>query len=242
MKIIPAIDIMKGKVVRLVKGDKKHVLDYSSLGDPVTIASMWVSQGADILHVVDLDGASGVGDNIKVVKSILENVNVRIQFGGGIRNTEKARLILDEGVHRIILGSLALKTPYVIKQLIDEYGDERIIVALDYDINGKLFYNGWTKIANIDLNKAILHFKELGCKYFLLTSISRDGTLHGPDLDTLSRYVKTGKIIAAGGIRNIYDLLNLKTLGVYGAVIGRALYDGKIKLNYAIKMMSNDSY
>lgn len=242
MKVIPAIDLMGGRVVRLVKGDVKHVLDYSYLGDPTKIAGIWVSQGADTLHIIDLDGAKGTGDNIDILISIIKSIDVNIQFGGGIRSLEKARKILNKGVHRIILGSLAIRSPYVVKQIINEFGDERVIVALDYDTEGIVLYKGWSEKTYIKVENLILRFRELGCIYFLLTSASKDGTLEGPDLETLYRTTKFGKIIAAGGIRTINDLLNLKKLGVYGVVIGRALYEGRINFKEALEKVGVNAF
>jgi len=237
--IIPAIDLMKGRVVRLVKGDEKALLDYSHMGDPLTIAKRWISEGADLLHIVDLDGAKGIGDNTEIVLSIARSVNAKIQFGGGIRSLEKARFLLNKGIYRIILGSLALKSPNTVKSLIDEFGSERIAVALDY-MGGLVLHKGWTEKTQIKLSDAVSMFKRMNCEYFLLTSISRDGTLAGPDFITLRKFSRDVKIIAAGGVRSLEDILKLKRMGVYGVIVGRALYEGRISLKKAIEAVKGN--
>jgi len=239
VKVIPAIDLMKGRVVRLMRGDEKAVLDYSHMGDPLTIAKRWISEGADLLHIVDLDGAKGIGDNTEVVLSIARSVDTKIQFGGGIRSLKKARSMLNEGIHRIILGSLALRSPITVKSLIDEFGSERVVVALDY-VEDIVLCRGWKEKTRIKLNNAISMFKKMDCEYFLLTSTSRDGTLAGPDFDTLGKFSKDIKIIAAGGVRNLEDILELKKLGIYGVVVGRALYEGRISLKEAVEAVKNN--
>ena len=239
MKVIPAIDLMKGRVVRLMRGDEKAVLDYSHMGDPLTIAKRWISEGADLLHIVDLDGAKGVGDNTEIVLSIAESVNAKIQFGGGIRSLEKARFLLGKGIYRIMLGSLALKSPTVVKSLIKEFGSQRVVIALDY-VGDLVLCRGWKEKTPIKLGSAISTFKKMGCEYFLLTSVSRDGTLIGPDFETLKKFSREAKIIAAGGIKSLGDILELKKLGVYGVVVGRAIYEGKISLKRAIEVVKKD--
>lgn len=239
MKVIPAIDLMKGRVVRLMRGDEKAVLDYSHMGDPLTIAKRWISEGADLLHIVDLDGAKGVGDNTEIVLSIAESVNAKIQFGGGIRSLEKARFLLGKGIYRIMLGSLALKSPTVVKSLIKEFGSQRVVIALDY-VGDIVLCRGWKEKTPIKLGSAISTFKKMGCEYFLLTSVSRDGTLIGPDFETLKKFSREAKIIAAGGIKSLGDILELKKLGVYGVVVGRAIYEGKISLKRAIEVVKKD--
>ena len=161
---------MGGRVVRLIRGDERALIDYSHMGDPLIIAKRWVSEGADLLHIVDLDGAKGIGDNTEVALSIARSVNAKIQFGGGIRSLERARFLLNKGIYRIILGSLALKSPTTVKSLIEEFGNQKVVIALDY-MGDIVLYKGWKEKTPIKLNNAISMFKKIGCEYFLLLSL-----------------------------------------------------------------------
>ncbi len=241
MRIFPAIDIMSGRVVRLISGDERNLLEYPQLRDPLKVAELWVSKGASFLHVIDLDGAKGVGDNTDIILAIVRSTHVNIQVGGGIRSLAKARFLLDKGVYRVIIGSLAIESPFIVKQIIEEYGDERLAVALDYDDDGSVLYRGWGEKSGILVEDAISLFSNLGCKYFLLTSASRDGSLSGPDTEYLGRIATFGRIIAAGGIESMDDVILLKKLGVYGVVIGRALYEDKIDLELLLEMVCDDA-
>ncbi|MEM2914850.1 MAG: HisA/HisF-related TIM barrel protein, partial [Candidatus Bathyarchaeia archaeon] len=148
MEVIPAVDIMKGKVVRLLKGDPKFAKSYEQLGDPVTLAKRWETEGARIIHVVDLDAALELGSNIDIVMKVINSVRVPIQVGGGIRSLDMARRMLNMGAARIILGSLAFEEPFTVKALFDKFGEDRIIIALD-NINGVVMVHGWKTPAEI---------------------------------------------------------------------------------------------
>ncbi|MCS7120946.1 MAG: 1-(5-phosphoribosyl)-5-[(5-phosphoribosylamino)methylideneamino]imidazole-4-carboxamide isomerase [Nitrososphaerota archaeon] len=236
MDIIPAVDIMDSRIVRLERGDIKLIRFYEMLGDPVSLAKRWESEGARIIHVVDLDAALGRGNNLKIIEQIINRVKIPIQLGGGIRTEAYAEMLLRKGVYRIILGSLAFEQPHAAKSLLQRFGDERVIVSLDYS-GQQVMVKGWQSSTGIKLTHAIKMFKEIGFKTFFITSIDRDGTVAGPDVKTLSRICRFGvKVIAAGGVRSLDDIIALKRLGVYGVVIGRALYDGLITLSKALSV------
>jgi len=239
LEVIPAVDIMRGKVVRLLRGDPKRITSYEHLGDPVHLAMRWEAEGARLIHVIDLDAALGVGRNLKTIKLILKSTKVPLQVGGGIRTLNLAGHILSLGVNRIILGSLAFSNPSAIETLINEFGWERVVVALDHK-GGTVMFRGWKASSGISVEEAAENFREKGAKIFLVTSTDRDGTLLGPDVKVLSSLCrKDYRIIAAGGVRSIDDLLELKRLGVWGTVVGKALYEGKFSLGEALKAVMN---
>jgi phosphoribosylformimino-5-aminoimidazole carboxamide ribotide isomerase len=227
---------MNGKVVRLFQGDPKKVKVYDYLGEPVAIAKKWEEEGADALHIVDLDAAFDKGDNLATISKIINAVKLPVQVGGGIRSIEKAETLLSIGADYVVLGTLAFSKPEVLKKLRAKFGD-RVIVALDH-ANGRIMVEGWKKPAEIGVKEALSKFLGIYVKTFLLTSISRDGTLKGVDADVLSQACayKDARIIAAGGVGSLQDLSVLKRIGVYGVVIGKALYDGLFTLKEALKV------
>jgi len=236
MQVIPAIDLMRGKVVRLTKGDPEQATFYDDMGTPVEIAQKWKTQGAERLHIIDLDAALGKPDNLKVVGDIAKATDLPVQVGGGIRSVEAARRLLNAGIDYIILGSLALREPSSVNVLLKEFGSERIVVALD-NKDGLIMVEGWTSSTTYTVMAALEEYASMGVKTFLITSISRDGTLSGPDLDTLNeacRYPDVS-VIAAGGIGELRDLVALSHTGVWGAVVGKALYEGRFTLEQAIE-------
>ncbi|RJS92819.1 1-(5-phosphoribosyl)-5-[(5-phosphoribosylamino)methylideneamino]imidazole-4-carboxamide isomerase [Candidatus Bathyarchaeota archaeon] len=240
MEIIPAVDIMKGRVVRLVRGDPKQLRSYSNLGDPVSVAKRWEAEGAKFIHVVDLDAALGTERNLEVIESIVRSVEASVQVGGGIRSLEIARKLLLMGVKRVILGSLAFSDPHLVESLLREFGEKKVIVALDHK-DDVVMVKGWKASTKISVDVAAEKFRELGVKIFLVTSIARDGALLGPDIEILSRLCRRGlKVIAAGGVSSIRDILDLKQVGVHGVVIGRALYEGRLSLREALRAVRID--
>jgi len=241
MEVIPAIDLMKGKVVRLSQGDPKTAKAYDQLGDPVAIAKMWEKDGANILHIIDLDAALNLGNNFSMIAKIAAAVNLPIQVGGGIRKLETAEKLLEMGISRIILGALAFNEPQTITKLQKKFGDERIIVALDHQ-GGRVMVEGWKTPTKLGIEEALAKFLDLEVKTFLVTSIARDGTLIGPDINTLSKVCvyPSVSIIAAGGISSLNDLKILKRIGVKGVVVGKALYEGVFTLKEALKIAKGD--
>lgn len=239
LEVIPAVDIMDGKVVRLTKGDPGSAKTYETFGSPLDAANEWVKQGANYLHIIDLDATMGHGDNRKLISEIIQKVKIPIQVGGGMRSKAVAEEMLNVGAGRIIVATLAFRSEDILKSLIDEFGCERIMVALDY-LNEIVMVNGWTGSTGLTLMNAMEKFSNLGISLFLLTSISKDGLLAGPDYHVLKNVTKRFKkgLFIAGGITNLEDLIRLKSNNIDGAVIGKALYEGKFTLREAIKVMA----
>ena len=228
MKVIPAIDLMDGKVVRLVKGDPKNKTVYSN--DPVETAKKWEISGADILHVVDLDATLGTGSNLKIIKKIGQNISIPIQVAGGLRNEDIVNDVLSFA-SKAVIGTLAFKKKEILPKILAKYGGNKIIISTD-QLNGKIVIDGWKQSTNIELIPGIENFVKLGFSEFLLTSVDRDGTLQGPDLISLKKAcdIKNTKIIASGGISSLQDTVDVKNCGAYGVILGKALYDRKISI------------
>lgn len=234
MKIIPAIDLMDGKVVRLYKGDPGQKTVYGD--NPVEIAKKWESAGADILHLVDLDATLGIGSNLDVIKEILESVLIPVEVAGGLR-TRSLVLEVAKLSERIVLGTLAFKDRSLLKSLLSELGPEKIVISVDHK-DGEIVINGWQKDTGIKLIPAINEFLEMGFTEFLLTNVSRDGTMNGPDLEFLEQACKLPKtnIIASGGISNLDDIKDVKEKNAFGVILGKALYEKKISIEEAKKL------
>jgi len=204
MRAIPAIDLMNGKVVRLSRGDPKTATYYDQMGSPLEIAEKWKNEGAQRLHIIDLDAAFGKADNIPIITAIAKATNLPIQVGGGIRTLETVRKLLNNGISHVILGALAFSDPEAIPKIQTEFDPKSIIVALD-NKDGKIMVEGWKTQTNYAVTQALEKFSKLKVGTFLITSITRDGTLSGPDLNTLKeacQYPKV-KIMAAGGISTL---------------------------------------
>jgi len=233
LEIIPSIDLLKGKVVRLIKGDPNFSKIYSD--DPVATSIKWMNLGAKTLHVVDLDAALSSGSNLAIVKKIVNAVKIPIQLGGGLRSVEKIREVLGLGVDRAVVGTMAFLNSNSISELVLKYGSERIVVALDYRLN-HVMVSGWRCEVDMTVGEALKYFKDLGVKRFLLTCIERDGTLKGPDLETLysASSLEGVEIFASGGVSSLRDLHMLKEVGVEGVIVGRALYEGCFTLEEAL--------
>ena len=228
MKIIPAIDLMDGKVVRLVKGDPKQKTIYSD--NPVETAKKWEKAGADRIHVVDLDATLGRGSNLQIIKKIAQQVSVPIQVAGGLRNEDTIRDVFSFAP-KAVLGTFAFKNKEILPEILTKFGKDRIIISVD-QLNGKIVIDGWQQTTGVDLISGVESFCKLGLSEFLLTSVDRDGTLLGPDLESLKKAceIKNAKIIASGGISNIQDTVAVKKCGAFGVILGKALYDGKISI------------
>lgn len=237
MQLIPAIDLMNGHIVRLTRGEAKTAKTYEKqFGTPLEAAKRWRDEGAEKLHIIDLDAAFGIAENQATIAEVAKNVSIPIQVGGGIRSFEIAEKLFQTGVKQVILGALAFSDPVVIKKIQQKFGLDSVIVALD-NKEGHIMVEGWQTSTALTVDDALEKYSALGVHHFLITSIAQDGMLSGPDLQTLSAaalYPGT-KIVAAGGIGSIGDLAALKEIGMDGAVIGKALYEGRFTLKEAIQ-------
>jgi phosphoribosylformimino-5-aminoimidazole carboxamide ribotide isomerase len=236
MELWAAIDLMQGSAVTLVQGRDGDKTRWGE--EPPALAERWELEGADGLHIIDLDAALEKGSNRKAIEKIIERAGVPVQVGGGIRREDTARDWLDSGVERIILGTMAYSSPAVLAGLIRDYGSERIVVAADYR-DGQVVTKGWKEGAGLTVERAAEDFERAGVTELLTTCVGRDGMRSGPDVETVRRLAGTRQlnIIASGGIRDVADLVRLRGAGATGAVIGRALYDGTVKLADAKREM-----
>jgi len=241
LQVIPAIDLMKGKIVRLSRGDPKTAKIYDQFGTAVETAKKWKNEGAKKLHIIDLDAAFGTGDNLSIITEIAESVYLPIQVGGGIRTIKAVEKLLTMGISQVILGALAFSDPNAIAQVQKKFGSKPIIVALD-NKDGKIMVEGWKTPTAFSIKEALEKFDKLKVGTFLITSITKDGTLSGPDLETLSEACQypNVEIIAAGGIGRLNDLTALKRVGVEAAVVGKALYEDKFTLKEALKTVEGE--
>jgi len=227
---------MNGKIVRLTRGEAKTAKFYDTqFGTPVEAAKRWADEGAGKLHIIDLDAAFGLGNNHAVIAEISKNVKLPIQVGGGIRSCETAETLFQTGITQVILGALAFSDPSSISKIRTRFGVDSVIVALD-NKDGQIMVEGWKTATAMTVEEALEKYTTMSVRNFLITSIAQDGMLNGPDLLTLSQAAQypNAKITAAGGIGSIGDLAALKDIGVEGAVIGKALYEGRFTLKEAI--------
>jgi len=225
MKVIAAVDIMEGSVVRLVKGDPAKKVVYSS--DPVETAKKLEVAGADMLHIVDLDAALSNGSNAELFAKIAEAVKIPVQVAGGIRNPEKVEKLLLKAA-RVVLGTMAYSEPEVVRKLAKK-NPGRIVVSID-QIDNNVMIKGWKESTGLRVSDAISQFASMGLDEFLLTSIERDGTLQGPDIRVLAEAASSARIIASGGISSIEDIVRVRSVGCSSVILGKAMYDRKVSI------------
>jgi phosphoribosylformimino-5-aminoimidazole carboxamide ribotide isomerase len=244
MLIIPAVDIKNGKCVRLLQGRMDDETVYSD--DPHAMASKWTRLGAQLIHVIDLDGAfAKTPQNTGSIRKILESVNVPIQLGGGIRNEETVHMYLEMGVKRVIIGTGAIKKPEFVKTVCKTYPGQ-IVVGIDAR-NGKVAIDGWTQTTRIEAMELAKEFEDCGVAAINFTDIHRDGMQTGPNLDATLRLAEAVSIpvVASGGVSSIEDIKNLlplETAGVAGVIIGKALYSGKLDLKAALDLTGQNTF
>jgi phosphoribosylformimino-5-aminoimidazole carboxamide ribotide isomerase len=234
MMVIPAVDIKNGKCVQLIQG--KPGTEQLIIDNPVEVALSWQEKGAKILHLIDLDGAFGDNSrNQSVIAEIVKELSIPIQMGGGIRNKNDAKALLQMGVDRIILGTLAIENPTIVKELSDEFNSDRIIVALDSK-DSRVVIKGWTEKTSKRASQLGGLMEEKGAGCILFTNVDVEGLLGGFELNPLLELLNTVNIpvIYSGGVSSIKDLEELAATDVYGVVIGSALYKGKIKFEEAL--------
>jgi phosphoribosylformimino-5-aminoimidazole carboxamide ribotide isomerase len=231
--IYPAVDIRGGRCVRLIEGDFDRETVYDA--DPIHAARRWAEGGAAWLHVVDLDGAkSGMPVNTEAITGIRAAVDVPIQFGGGLRSIGDVEAAFAVGVNRVNLGTVALSDPGLVREAVSRWGDA-IAIALDAR-HGKLATDGWLGQSDSDAIEVARRFAEIGVQHLIFTDISRDGTLTGPNLESLKMLIEAvdANVIASGGISSLEDIRAAAAVGASGAIVGRALYDGRFELPDAI--------
>ena len=233
MYIIPAIDLIDGKAVRLQKGDYNKVTVYSD--SPAEVAESFEHDGAKMLHVVDLDGAKdGTTANFDTVKEIIRRTGLSVEIGGGVRNIERVKKYIDIGVDRVIIGTAAVTDPDFLKEAVKLYG-EKIVVGVDVK-DGYVAIKGWLEVSEVSCNDFCKTLCDLGVKTVICTDISKDGMMSGTNLELyrdLNRRFGMN-IIASGGVSSIDDVRALKEMNIYGAILGKALYTGAIKLTDAV--------
>jgi len=238
MLIVPAVDIMKGKCVRLVQGDPTKLKVY--FDSPLEAARLWEDQGADLVHMVDLDAALGSGNNVEAIARILKKLRLKVQIGGGIRTLEKTETLLKLGAFRIIFGTAAIQNPILVGEAVDRYGSTRIAVAID-EKRDKVAFQGWKDRSEINYLDLAHTLETMKVGTIIFTSTSVDGTMKGPDVEKIVRLVETVKvpIVASGGIASLNDLVKLAGTGVEAVVVGTALYEGRFTFEQAVEVVKS---
>jgi len=240
MIILPAIDIKGGKCVRLTQGDYDKETVYSD--SPAAQAMTWEKQGAEFIHLVDLDGAkAGHPVNLEIILEICSKIKIPCELGGGIRTPDDVRKVLDCGVSRVILGTSICENPLSAEKFINEFGPEKIVAGIDAK-NGKAAVRGWLENTGADAFELAAKLNKAGVSRIIYTDIATDGMLSGPNLEAMALIcdkVKSCKIIASGGVsseKDIVSLIELKKNNLEGAIVGKALYDGRVSLKNLLKI------
>ena len=238
MKIIPAIDLMNGQVVRLTKGDPEKKTVYSD--DPIAVAKKWENNGADMLHVVDLDATLSLGTNFQMIEKISEQVSIPIQVAGGLRDLDKILNGLKFS-KRVVIGTIAMQLTKSEESdrisWLDDIDKSKLVISVDH-ISGEIVTHGWKQGTGIKLIDAMNEFVDYGFREFLMTNVSKDGTLEGPDIDNLIQVCKIDNVnvISSGGVSSLDDLKNIKKCDPYGVILGKALYENLISIEEAKKI------
>ncbi|KQB40705.1 1-(5-phosphoribosyl)-5-[(5- phosphoribosylamino)methylideneamino] imidazole-4-carboxamide isomerase [Flavobacterium daejeonense] len=243
MRIIPAIDIIDGKCVRLSKGDYNTKIIYNE--NPLEVAKEFEAHGIEYLHLVDLDGAkSSKIVNYKILEQIATRTKLKIDFGGGLKADSDLKIAFESGANQITGGSIAVKNRSVFEKWIAEYGSDKIILGADAN-NEKIAVSGWLEESNEDLIPFIQDYQSKGIQYVICTDIAKDGMLQGPSFDLYSKILEQAKglkLIASGGISTFDELPKLAEIGCEGTIIGKAIYEGRITLkqleNYILEVKS----
>ena len=232
MRIIPAIDIIDGKCVRLTKGDYSTKKIYNE--NPIEIAKQFEDHGIEYLHLVDLDGAKASHIvNYKVLETLANKTKLKIDFGGGLKSNEDLKIAFNSGANQITGGSIAVKNKTTFLNWLSVYGSEKIILGAD-TINGRIAIQGWLEESEHSINDFVSEYIKQGVSYIICTDISKDGMLEGPAFDLYKKMILSNtnqlKLIASGGISNINELPKLKSIGCEGVIIGKAIYENKISM------------
>ncbi|WP_428325332.1 1-(5-phosphoribosyl)-5-[(5-phosphoribosylamino)methylideneamino]imidazole-4-carboxamide isomerase [Nitrosopumilus sp.] len=231
MKIIPAIDLMDGQVVRLYKGNPKQKTVYSD--DPLSVAKKWQKAGADMLHIVDLDATIGTGSNLDLIEKISKELSIPVEIAGGLRTEEIIARVISFS-NRVVIGTMAFKDKEMLQRIAKKYDFSKIVISVDH-IDGFIVTHGWQESTKTSLLDAINEFVSMGFTEFLLTNVSKDGTLEGPDLEYLEKAcaIQNANVIASGGISNINDVSDVQTKNAFAVILGKALYENKISIEEA---------
>ncbi len=235
MEIWVAIDLLEGRVVRLMKGDLGNMFVYSN--NPAYVARQLASTEIDGIHIVDVDAALNKGNNIEVIKEIIKNAEGKaVQVGGGLRSRERVEKVFEIGAERIIIGTILFKNRELVKELVRDYGPERLVAALDFNKDG-IVYEGWSMTSLMRIEEGLRIVDDFSLKYILMTAVERDGTLEGPDLRFLEKIPveRRGVIYASGGITTPREVKTLSSIGYRGIVLGRAYYERLAPLKEYIK-------
>ena len=245
MRIIPAIDIIDGKCVRLTKGDYNTKKIYNE--NPLEVAKEFEAAGIEFLHVVDLDGAKASQIiNYKVLEQIASKTNLKIDFGGGLKSDKDLEIAFNSGAHQITGGSIAVKNSDIFESWIEKYGAQKIILGADFypdNVGGKIATNGWQEESTLELIPFIKGYQDKGIQYVICTDISKDGMLQGPSFEVYKKIiseVKNVKLIASGGISTFDELPRLAENGCEGVIIGKAIYEKKISLKQLEQYILNN--
>ncbi|PKF63606.1 1-(5-phosphoribosyl)-5-[(5-phosphoribosylamino)methylideneamino]imidazole-4-carboxamide isomerase [Psychromonas sp. psych-6C06] len=243
--IIPALDLIDGKVVRLYQGDYAQKTVYSE--DPQSLYTIYNKQGAEWLHLVDLDGAKDVTKRqLSVIESLIKNTPAKVQIGGGVRTEEDVKGLLDAGAHRVVIGSTAVKEPEMVSGWVEKYGPEHIVLALDINIDDQgnkiVAVSGWQEDSGQTIESLLEIYQKVGLKHVLCTDISKDGTLAGSNVALYKELVVAFPSIiwqASGGIGSLDDIADVARSGAHSMIVGRALLEGKFNVKEAIKCWQN---
>lgn len=229
--IIPAVDVSKGRCVRLTKGRIEDTKVYYE--DPLDAAKLWEGEGAQALHIIDLDAAIGIGDNADVVKRVIRGIGIPSEVGGGIRNVGKAKEYADAGAQKVIFGTAALELKFVREAML-AIGRERVMAAVDH-LMGRVAVKGWKELVQIDAIDLCQRLEGIGVASFMMTAIDRDGTMKGPNIDYSLKAASSlkGEIYLAGGFTTLNDLILLRESKVKGVIVGKALYEKTLDFKQA---------
>jgi phosphoribosylformimino-5-aminoimidazole carboxamide ribotide isomerase len=240
MFVIPAVDIMGGRCVRLFKGDPKKRTIY--FDDPLDVVRAFEGEGAKLIHLVDLDAAIGSGENSKAIERVLRNVRARVQVGGGIRTLKRAKTLLELGASRVIFGTAALNDPELLAEAIKLFGSKQVAVAVD-EVGNRVSFHGWKDVSDVNYLEFARRLETAGVGTIIFTSTGVDGTLKGPQIEKIAQLVETVKVsvIASGGISSLNDLKELAGTGVEGVIVGTALYEGKFTMKQALEVVKHAS-
>jgi phosphoribosylformimino-5-aminoimidazole carboxamide ribotide isomerase len=227
VEVIPCVDIQRGRAVRLFKGDPK--LETVYFEHPLEAAQHWVTKGAGLVHLVDLDAATGAGENREIILSIAKTLNVPVEVGGGVRSVEAAKLLLEGGVQQVVIGTVAVTNPEIVDRILESFGVGAVIVSIDAR-EGLVAVKGWAETSHTHATDLAAKVWAQGVRTLIYTDVTRDGTLEGLDERPLEeiRAAWAGRLVAGGGVASSKDLELLERVGIEGAIVGRALYEGTL--------------